>query len=308
MLERLIYCLAVSLSNSILVHVAGRLAVGFSHRRADEAAFDGSPRRRRRPPAPRAIIIIMNNAARHLHVLRDPALDGALNMARDEHLLYSEHFRPAAIRIYGWTPPTLSLGRFQKYERIRELPEDIQRLPVVRRSTGGGAILHDREITYCLVVDDSVPLARASTVDLYRAVHECWRTALGSSGTHCDMASDDYPFPSPRTGPFFCFEKPGCTDLIVGSDKLLGSAQRRVVGRVMQHGSLLLGRGFSAHPGADLDEPEPRLVDDWIAYFLEHLAKMLDLVLQAAEWLSEQSTDIERRRQHYADESWTRRR
>src|SRR5262245_54465723 len=110
-----------------------------------------------------------------LHLFRDPPLDGPTNMARDEALLYSDAARPAALRLYGWTPPTISLGYFQASEEVRSLPAEVRGLAVVRRPTGGGAILHDREVTYCLILTDDHALARRAPADLYRVVHECWR-------------------------------------------------------------------------------------------------------------------------------------
>lgn len=243
-----------------------------------------------------------------LWIFRDPALDGPTNMARDEYLLYSAEYRPAALRIYQWSPPTLSLGCFQRYAQIRELPEDVQRLAVVRRPTGGGAILHDREITYCLTLDDSLAPATRAPVTLYRLVHELWRSVLADDGIAGELAPESYPFPSPRRGPFFCFEKPGQTDLLVGARKLLGSAQRRVPGRVLQHGSLLLGRRFAAHPGADLGEPPPERVERWVAGFTSRLAQALGLSPHDAAWTTTALDDVNRRRHRYADETWTRRR
>ena len=114
---------------------------------------------------------------RVLHILRDPALDGPTNMARDEHLLHSAPLRPAVLRLYAWTPPTISLGYFQRYADVAGLPADLRDLPVVRRITGGGAILHDREVTYSLVLDNSVPVATQTPLALYQLVHECWRLA-----------------------------------------------------------------------------------------------------------------------------------
>lgn len=250
----------------------------------------------------------MTTLLRTLHVFRDPALDGPTNMARDEHLLYSEMCQPAAIRIYGWSPPTISLGCFQRYAQVAELPQELRELPVVRRPTGGGAILHDREVTYCLVVDDSLPVARRTPVELYRFVHQLWRNAISQNGRRVEMAPDNFPLPSPRGGPFFCFQEPGRTDLIVGREKLLGSAQRRIRGRVLQHGSLLLGRRYPAHPGADLGGPEPERVAGWIEGFLDFLAWGLSLERRPGQWTSEQSADIEQRRRHYAGDAWTRRR
>ena len=245
---------------------------------------------------------------RALHVFRDPALDGPTNMARDEHLLYSEEFRPAAVRIYGWSPPTISLGCFQRYAEVAELPEDVRELAVVRRPTGGGAILHDLEVTYCLVVDSSLAITRAAPVELYRLVHTFWREELEEYGRHSELAPEHYPFPSPRNGPFFCFQEPGRTDLMVGGEKLLGSAQRRIPGRVLQHGSLLLGRRFAAHPGADLGEPAPEQVQIWVEGFLERLARGLELQRREARWVPDRATDIEKRWQRYASDAWTQRR
>ena len=243
-----------------------------------------------------------------LYAIRDPPLDGPTNMARDEHLLYSERLRPAAVRIYGWSPPTISLGCFRRFEELASLPEELRGLAVVRRPTGGGAILHDREVTYCLVIDESVPVTCQAPVDLYRLVHECWRDAIAADGPQTELAPDSLPFPAPRGGPFFCFEEPGRTDLILDGAKLLGSAQRRIPGRVLQHGSLLLGRRFAAHPGANLGEPPAEKVEHLIEAFLTCLAAALSLEARPTTWLAAELADVEQRRARYNSESWTRRR
>ena len=244
---------------------------------------------------------------RILHVLRDPPLDGPTNMARDEHLLHSDELRPAALRIYAWNPPTLSLGYFQCYEEIARLPPDVRDLAVVRRPTGGGAIVHDREVTYCLGLDDSVPIARQPPVALYRLVHDAWRASLALHGQVAEMAPDDLPLPTPRGGPFFCFAKPGRTDLVLAGKKLLGSAQRRMRGRVLQHGSLLLGQSFAFHPGADLREPPEDTVARWIDAFIANLATGLRLECRAHTWTPEELADVQRRRARFADPEWTQR-
>ena len=96
-------------------------------------------------------------------------------------------------------------------------------------------------------------------------------------------------------------------DLIVGREKLLGSAQRRIAGRVLQHGSLLLGRRFAAHPGAGLGEPEAERVAGWVEGFLKRLARGLGLERRDAVWTFGHAEDLENRRQHYASDAWTRR-
>ncbi len=249
-----------------------------------------------------------DGVCRYLHLLCDEPLDGPTNMARDEHLLCSDQTRPAALRIYAWDPPTISLGYFQRYADVRELPPAIRDLDVVRRTTGGGAILHDREITYCLVIDDSLPVAKQPPGALYELVHECWRAALDQGGLQAVLAPDDYPVSSPRTGPFFCFQEAGRGDLIVGSDKLLGSAQRRTAGRVMQHGSLLLGQRFEGHPGVDLGTPPAATVGGWVRAFVGRLAAGLALEVRLAGWTDPQLADVASRRARYAGDEWTRRR
>ena len=243
-----------------------------------------------------------------LQVYHDPPLDGPTNMARDEHLLYWEPARPATVRIYAWQPPTISLGYFQRYADLARLPADVRGLAVVRRLTGGGAILHDREVTYGLVLDETMPVAQQTPVALYRLVHECWRAALAEGGLHVELAPEHYPLPTPRSGPFFCFQKPGHTDLLWEGAKLLGSAQRRIPGRILQHGSLLLGRRFAAHPGADLGVPAPDVVQGWVEAFVGHLAAALALQRRPAAWTAEQLADTQRRRERYAGDEWTRRR
>ncbi len=243
--------------------------------------------------------------AANLHVYQDPALDGPTNMARDEHLLHSTGARPAAIRTYAWDPPTISLGYFQRAAQLAELPDPLRSLAVVRRLTGGGAILHDQEITYCLVADTSLPMVRKSPASLYELVHSCWRDVLAASGIESMLAPDSYPLPTPRTGPFFCFERPGRTDLIVQEQKLLGSAQRRLPDRVLQHGSLLLRQRFADHPGADPDVDDTDLVATWVDDFLARLGEALGLAPRPTTWSAEQEADIADRRERYASATWT---
>ncbi len=240
-----------------------------------------------------------------LHVLRDPPRDGPTNMARDEVLLYSERLKPAALRLYRWSPPTLSLGYFQRAALLDTLPQHLRALPVVRRATGGGAILHHDEITYSLMVAEAVPAARQSPVALYRLVHACWRDALAEAGVTCELAPEHYPLPTPRTGPFFCFEKPGQTDLIIGDQKLLGSAQRRMPGRVLQHGSLILGQPIAGHPGANLGGLSAAAQSELEAHFLHSLARALDLSVSAAAWSDAESAEADLRREKFASEAWT---
>ncbi len=238
----------------------------------------------------------------------DAALDGPTNMARDEHLLHGAGAPRAALRFYQWNPPTISLGYFQSFDAIAELPEEVRSLAVVRRLTGGGAILHDRELTYCIVLDESTEIARRAPAELYRAVHTAFREALVQGGPATRLAPEEWPLPSPRSGPFFCFERPGRTDLLIGDAKLLGSAQRRIPGRVLQHGSLLLEQRFAAHPGVALGAPDAPTLARWMADVAQRLGDALGLRPALAEWSAEQLADVDRRRARYVDPAWTRKR
>lgn len=245
-----------------------------------------------------------------LDVFCDGPLDGATNMARDEALLRAD--APASLRVYAWSPPTISLGYFQRHEALASLPVELRSLDVVRRLTGGGAILHDREITYCLVLSDAVPIARKAPAELYRLVHECWRAVLADAGVATELAPADWPLPSPRSGPFFCFETPGQTDLLLGSAKVLGSAQRRTAGRVLQHGSLILDKRFAAHPGAAIAGAArlPSHADEmpaaWVAAFVRCMAGALHLSPRDCTWSADLLAAATELRPRYAGDAWTR--
>lgn len=243
-----------------------------------------------------------------LQLFRDPPLDGPTNMARDEHLLHSDTRKPACLRLYQWTPATISLGYFQRFTAVAELPKPLCDLPIVRRATGGGAILHDREITYCLTLHEDLPLAARAPVELYRLVHKCWADAIAADGPALQLAPDEFAFPSPRTGPFFCFEKPGKTDLLLDGAKVLGSAQRRIPGRVLQHGSLLLDRRFAGHPGTHLDNPSESTVGGWIEAFIGKLAAALAMPVVEAAWTAEELADVAVRRRRYESDEWNQQR
>jgi lipoate-protein ligase A len=181
----------------------------------------------------------------------DSPAPGPWNMAADEALLLAAaESGVATLRFYQWSKPTLSLGYFQSYEDRRQHPAS-QKCAVVRRQTGGGAILHDRELTYSLTLPASHPLARNSQ-QLYTAVHDAFVAALKpfivtqtSAWKLCQV--NQRPKGSATQEPFLCFARRACGDVLLvnGNDnrsKLLGSAQRRHRGAILQHGSLLVER------------------------------------------------------------------
>ena len=156
-----------------------------------------------------------------------PGAPGAWNMAVDEMLLERAQDQAAAcLRFYGWSEPTLSLGYFQTYADRQEHPPSLP-CAAVRRLTGGGAILHDAELTYSIVLPGSHPLA-ARRDELYQAVHGCLIEALGQLGITarlCEAA--DKIDRRPPGQPFLCFQRRSPGDVLIGRTKVCGSAQRR---------------------------------------------------------------------------------
>jgi lipoate-protein ligase A len=180
-------------------------------------------------------------------LILDPLGGGAWNMAVDEVLLENGGRDGSwTLRFYGWSEPTLSLGYFQTSES-RRCHAASQGCPVVRRQSGGGAIVHDRELTYALVVPARHALARESQ-RLYRAVHGAIVQELASVGVTARMYDPEVDTERTRSAeePFLCFERRAVGDIVVGEAKIGGSAQRRRWGAVLQHGSLLIARSNAA--------------------------------------------------------------
>ncbi len=144
------------------------------------------------------------------------------------------------LRFYTWAAPTLSLGYFQPSADASPRFDSTAR---VRRSTGGGAILHHHELTYSLTVPSSAREHGART-DLYRRVHAAIINALHRHGIdarpHHLNKTPAAGSPAAGDDPFLCFQRRTDEDLIVSGYKVLGSAQRRFKRSILQHGSLLL--------------------------------------------------------------------
>jgi len=161
---------------------------------------------------------------------------GSWNMAADEFLLLRalDTGQPA-VRIYSWDTPTVSLGYFQNAEDFHRSGR-FRGLPAVRRLSGGGAILHDQEITYSFAVPAGFTAA-PDFARLYEAAHSGIRHVLQNYGVA--VLPRGMTRTAPRE-PFLCFSRGDRNDLILQGVKVAGSAQRRRRGAVLQHGSVLL--------------------------------------------------------------------
>jgi lipoate-protein ligase A len=161
-----------------------------------------------------------------------------------DHAL-AECLEPGAgvLRLYRWSRPTLSLGR---NEPAAVHPLDALRakgLDLVRRPTGGRAVLHDAELTYAV----AAPLVGWGTRAAYRAINGALAAALRSLGAPVGLADEELPALAPDAGP--CFGSPAAGEVVASGRKLVGSAQARIGGAFLQHGSILLGGSQQALGG-----------------------------------------------------------
>jgi lipoate-protein ligase A len=171
-------------------------------------------------------------------VITDFPADGAWNMAADDALLRAVGAResPPTLRLYGWQPPCLSLGYGQKAshvdrDRLRALGWGL-----VRRPTGGGAILHCDELTYSVTMPLDHPLAAGGIVESYRRLSAALAAAVSAFGLQ--PRADRLEGAAERT--VVCFETPSHYELTVEGRKLVGSAQARKHNGLLQHGTLPL--------------------------------------------------------------------
>jgi len=256
-----------------------------------------------------------------IRVLNDPSLDGPTNMARDEALLtgVGAGHSPPTLRLYQWDPPTISLGYFQRFADYEALPPPAGRLAVVRRPTGGGAILHDLELTYSLVLPIRHPLLSGGPNRLYEVTHQAIIASLEelqSSPRMCGVTDDS----GAARGPFFCFVRRHCYDVLIGGEKIAGSAQRRTRTAVLQHGSIVLDNRFPQQPTARLSDeriphgsqtddsgPDAERIGPLRISLVVHLSRLTELKLYAADWAE---SELERSRDlipKFAGDAWTKR-
>ena len=256
-----------------------------------------------------------------LHVWRDPPAAGGWNMAADEALArQAEETNQVLMRLYGWHPHTLSLGSFHRSGDFFETPE-VAHLPVVRRPSGGGAIIHGTDLTYGLAVPGCHDWSRG-TEKLYAAVHgalveELCERHLGARMMEATNRESDQSF--------YCFNRRAFGDLVIddtagtslhGNHKILGSAQRRLAGVVLQHGSLLLHRnpnvqGKGSHMGlGDVLEARSGSVNDVVDGWLHRVADRLngELIVESGSSYEKEDRDIASRTERYESEAWLHRR
>ncbi len=174
-------------------------------------------------------------------VIQSPPADGTWNMALDEAILETttRGEMPPTLRLYAWEPPCLSLGHAQPTADV-----DLERLEergwhIVRRPTGGRAILHTDELTYSVCGPEDNPILTGDILSSYQRISKAILAAIERIGLGVEaLPKEKSPSGSPQEP--ICFEVPSNYEITVNGKKLVGSAQARRKGGVLQHGTLPL--------------------------------------------------------------------
>ncbi len=174
-------------------------------------------------------------------LLHTPPANGAWNMAVDESIL--EHIQRGesqpTLRLYSWNPPCLSLGHAQPFADV-----DMERVKshgweIVRRMTGGRAILHTDELTYSVTGREDDTALVGGILESYNRIAQALMYAVRELGLPVEM-KEHADQPAAKNLNPVCFEVPSTYEITVGGKKLIGSAQARKKEGVLQHGSLPL--------------------------------------------------------------------
>lgn len=179
------------------------------------------------------------------HFINTGSHDPYYNMALDEALLnfVSRGEIDPVVRFYTWNPPTLSIGYFQRLSKEIDIAKVKEKgYGLVRRQTGGRGVLHDKELTYSVIVPEAHP-------DMPQTVTEAYRVISGGLLEGFKLLGFDAHFAVPRSKEererlkqprsSVCFDAPSWYELVVEGKKIAGSAQTRQKGVILQHGSIL---------------------------------------------------------------------
>jgi len=188
-------------------------------------------------------------------LIKDNYHTGFMNMAIDEAIMiaHREGLVPPTIRFYQWSPPAVSLGYFQDLKK--EIDVDVCKnlgIDIVRRPTGGKAVLHDKELTYSFIIKENHPLVNHSILETYKKISGGMIRGLSYLGIIAELVPlreklKGAPLPKREESKIhhsdfksICFSVPSQYEVQVEGKKIVGSAQVRKKEIVLQHGSLLI--------------------------------------------------------------------
>lgn len=257
--------------------------------------------------------------------------DAYSNMALDEALLLAgiENQAPPTLRFYGWKSAAVSIGYAQDAAKAVNLSACNERgLALVRRPTGGRGVLHHRELTYAIIApQDYYP--EQGVLATYRSIARGLLEGLSNLGIDASLAMPRANKRSQEDKSRACFMAPSWYEITVGGRKLIGSAQKRLRGHILQHGSILLGVDYKAmaelFPASYGNAPRVKYIEqikNRITSLEELLCREPDLEqlkqkftegfsrAQAVEFISSDPADYEQRlaaqlyKQKYSTKVW----
>lgn len=256
-----------------------------------------------------------------LRCLVDGPARGAWNMAVDEALMDSARAGGVTLRLYGWEPGCLSFGRNQtargRYDGTRAARRGID---VLRRPTGGRAVFHHRELTYSVAAPAD---EWGGLRDAYLKINRALAVGLQDLGAAASVVSAIRAEPAPKPTVRACFRDPLPGEVVADGRKLIGSAQWRDGGALLQHGSLLLyndqhtvedlrtgGAGPVDVPAAGLSEfldpvPDVETICEALA---DSFAAELGRGVRREDLTPRERDAAEQAHAHYEDDAWTWRR
>lgn len=229
-------------------------------------------------------------------IVESSPTSGEFNMAMDAALLSLAIRRSeplSIVRIYHWNTPTVTLGYFQASSGRQPQENPFPGLPVVRRLSGGGAILHHHEWTYSCILPPCHP-ARHNPSELYRTVHLALIDLLIGCNVPCRLRGDSPPAtaagPSDNPEHFLCFLRGNANDIVHQSGhKIVGSAQRRRLGAILQHGSVLLQASDHTPNLPGLQDLSPRFdAARFVTELPETIAGAVSSQWQRRTWTAEE--------------------
>jgi lipoate-protein ligase A len=256
-------------------------------------------------------------------LIRSQAGDGATNIAVDEAILraVAAGEAPPTLRLYAWAPPCISLGRGQPVDDVDRQAVKAAGYDLVRRPTGGRAILHIDELTYSVIAPETEPRVAGGVVESYRRLSMGLVRGLERLGI-ADIVADQRVGNRGHEGPV-CFELPSDYEITVGGKKLVGSAQMRAQGVVLQHGAVPLYGDIAGICPLLACHPDPRRVrarattveralgrgvswEQAAEALAAGFAEALNLALEVGQLMTEELARARAlRAEKYAGDAWT---
>ena len=223
-------------------------------------------------------------------------------MAADEVILEAAAAGIASLRFYAWPRANLSIGYFQNAAMAQAHP-GLADLPLVRRASGGAALVHHREVTYALGLPAGAPW-QVPGEPWPRRMHTLVSLALRTFGIQARLCSSAE---ESKHGDVLCFLHLTPDDLLLGEHKVVGSAQRKQRGALLQHGGILLAQSPATPELPGIRElTGVNLTPDAVSTVVQ---ASLGWTIKPAEWTpAEQQRIAELVRTRYADPTWNHKR